>query len=133
MDRPSAPCGVVVTPVDTWGVFLLAFPLRGLVPAPFGESTPLPPGRIPAPWGPPTDTPLGYILGGKDERGRPMGDEEEPPMKDPVCGMDVRPETASAAWEHAGETYYFCSVGCMEAFRLDPDRYLAMDPRDRHM
>ena len=30
-------------------------------------------------------------------------------MKDPVCGMTVTPETAAAAWEHEGETYYFCS------------------------
>jgi Cu+-exporting ATPase len=54
-------------------------------------------------------------------------------MKDLVCGMDVEPETASAAWEHGGETYYFCSVGCMEAFRKDPERFLSIDDADRHM
>ena len=64
------------------------------------------------------DTPLGYMVGA---------------MKDLVCGMEVQPETASAAWEHAGEVYYFCSARCMEAFRLDPDRYLSMDGSDRRM
>ena len=29
--------------------------------------------------------------------------------KDPVCGMDVEPETAAGRHEHAGTTYYFCS------------------------
>ena len=43
---------------------------------------------------------------------------------DPVCGMEVTPETAAAAWEHDGTTYYFCSVGCMERFREDPERFL---------
>ncbi len=54
-------------------------------------------------------------------------------MTDPVCGMTVEAETAAAAWEHAGTVYYFCSVGCMEQFRQDPDHYLAMDPGDRRM
>ena len=42
-------------------------------------------------------------------------------MTDPVCGMEVDPEDAAAAWQHAGTTYYFCSVGCMERFREDPE------------
>ncbi len=54
-------------------------------------------------------------------------------MIDPVCGMTVTPETASAAWEHQGEAFYFCSVGCMERFRDDPERFLVMDPADRGM
>lgn len=54
-------------------------------------------------------------------------------MKDLVCGMEVQVETASSAWEHAGQAYYFCSAGCMEAFRLDPERYLSMDDADRRM
>lgn len=54
-------------------------------------------------------------------------------MVDPVCGMTVTPETAAAAWEHEDETFYFCSVGCMDRFRVDPARYLAMDPTDRRM
>ena len=53
-------------------------------------------------------------------------------MVDPVCGMVVTPETA-AAWEHDDQTFFFCSVGCMERFREDPTRFLAMDPADRGM
>ena len=52
---------------------------------------------------------------------------------DPVCGMRVEPETAAAAWEHVGSTYYFCSVGCCERFRDDPERFLAAAPGDRSM
>ena len=54
-------------------------------------------------------------------------------MIDPVCGMTVTPEGSAAAWEHAGTTYYFCSVGCMERFRTDPEHFLAMDPDQRGM
>jgi Cu+-exporting ATPase len=54
-------------------------------------------------------------------------------MVDPVCGMTVEPETAAAAWEHEGVTYLFCSVGCMERFRRDPETFLAMDPSERTM
>jgi Cu+-exporting ATPase len=50
---------------------------------------------------------------------------------DPVCGMEVTPEAAAAAWQHAGMTYYFCSVGCMERFREEPERFLAADPTAR--
>jgi YHS domain-containing protein len=54
-------------------------------------------------------------------------------MTDPVCGMDVTPETAAAAWEHDGTTYYFCSIGCFERFRADPEGLLHRDPSDRSM
>jgi Cu+-exporting ATPase len=54
-------------------------------------------------------------------------------MIDPVCGMTVEPDTAAAAWEHDGRTYHFCSVGCMERFRQDPEHFLAMDPSERSM
>ena len=54
-------------------------------------------------------------------------------MIDPVCGMTVTPETAAAAWEHEGQTYYFCSVSCFDRFREDPERFLSMDPSQRSM
>jgi len=54
-------------------------------------------------------------------------------MTDPVCGMEVAEATAAAAWEHEGQTYYFCSVGCMERFRADPERFLGLDPAERRM
>lgn len=43
---------------------------------------------------------------------------------DPVCGMDVKPERAAAKSQYEGNTYYFCSLGCKEAFDRDPERYL---------
>ena len=52
---------------------------------------------------------------------------------DPVCGMEVTPEDAAAAWQHAGTTYYPCSVRCMERFREDPERFLSADPSGRGM
>ena len=54
-------------------------------------------------------------------------------MVDPVCGMEVNPEDAAAAWQHAGTTYYLCSVRCMERFRADPERFLSADPAERGM
>lgn len=44
-------------------------------------------------------------------------------VKDPVCGMEIRPEDAVATGEHAGVSFYFCSKGCYNAFVKDPDRY----------
>ena len=58
---------------------------------------------------------------------------EEAMMTDPVCGMDVEPATAAGAWDHDGTTYYFCSVGCLDRFRADPERFLRMDPSERGM
>jgi P-type Cu+ transporter len=43
---------------------------------------------------------------------------------DPVCGMTVNPATAAGSFEHKGETYFFCSAHCLEAFRKDPARFI---------
>ena len=43
---------------------------------------------------------------------------------DPVCGMTVDPETSEYKLQQAGETHYFCSVGCQTKFAADPERYL---------
>ena len=52
--------------------------------------------------------------------------------KDPVCGMDVTPETAAATFEYEGKTYYFFSPGCKPGFERDPEECL--DPGYRaHM
>jgi YHS domain-containing protein len=40
--------------------------------------------------------------------------------KDPVCGMDVDPHTATQKTHYQGQTYYFCAPGCREAFRGRP-------------
>jgi YHS domain-containing protein len=44
--------------------------------------------------------------------------------KDPVCGMDVEPETAAGKSEYKGQTYYFCSLGCKASFDKNPEKYL---------
>jgi P-type Cu+ transporter len=44
--------------------------------------------------------------------------------RDPVCGMNVDPEKAAAKVEHAGQAYYFCSVGCARRFEQDTGKYL---------
>lgn len=43
---------------------------------------------------------------------------------DPVCKMEVEPETAAAEAEYQGETYYFCAPGCKVAFEKNPEKYL---------
>ncbi|MCJ7488410.1 MAG: YHS domain-containing protein [Candidatus Aminicenantes bacterium] len=43
---------------------------------------------------------------------------------DPVCGMTVVKATAKATYEYKGNTFYFCSTGCKEAFAKDPEKYL---------
>lgn len=47
---------------------------------------------------------------------------------DPVCGMTVQPETAAAQFDHNGETYYFCNLGCKDRFAADPEKYLKAGP-----
>ena len=45
-------------------------------------------------------------------------------VKDPVCGMDVNPQTSKHRTEHQGNGYHFCSAGCRTKFIADPQRYL---------
>src|SRR5512147_2532509 len=47
---------------------------------------------------------------------------------DPVCGMQVAPESAAAHEEFEGRTYYFCNPRCAGKFRSDPTRYAAAVP-----
>jgi uncharacterized protein len=42
---------------------------------------------------------------------------------DPVCHMTVD-RSKALTLDYAGRTYYFCSDGCRESFRADPDRYI---------
>jgi YHS domain-containing protein len=51
--------------------------------------------------------------------------------KDPVCGMDVDERSAAGKSEYQGQTYYFCSPGCKQAFDRDPEKYVAK-PDKRH-
>lgn len=47
----------------------------------------------------------------------------EAPVKDPVCGMDVDPAATKHHHTLGDDDYYFCSKGCLEKFRADPDKY----------
>jgi Cu+-exporting ATPase len=48
--------------------------------------------------------------------------------RDPVCGMSVDPAKAKATVEHTGKKYHFCSAGCSEKFKADPERFLSPKP-----
>ncbi|MGA2531737.1 MAG: YHS domain-containing protein [Candidatus Aminicenantales bacterium] len=43
---------------------------------------------------------------------------------DPVCGMTVVKAKAAATYEYKGTTYYFCGMGCKDAFVKGPDKYI---------
>jgi P-type Cu+ transporter len=46
-------------------------------------------------------------------------------MIDPICDMEVDPAKAAGKHDHAGQSYYFCSVHCQKLFASDPAKYLA--------
>ncbi|MBI5839805.1 MAG: heavy metal translocating P-type ATPase [Chloroflexi bacterium] len=37
-------------------------------------------------------------------------------QRDPVCGMEIEPQSAFAKREHMGQTFYFCSQSCVDQF-----------------
>ena len=43
---------------------------------------------------------------------------------DPVCKMNVDEKKAAATYEYKRKTYYFCAVGCKQAFAKNPEKYL---------
>jgi YHS domain-containing protein len=43
---------------------------------------------------------------------------------DPVCGMKVD-RAKALRMEFAGDTYYFCSQGCLHAFEADPQQQIS--------
>ena len=49
-------------------------------------------------------------------------------VTDPVCGMQVDPNTALTL-DHDGTTYHFCSDRCRDRFRHDPASFLT-PPQD---
>jgi Cu+-exporting ATPase len=48
-----------------------------------------------------------------------VGSAEPVSVVDPVCGMEVDPESAAAKVEVDGTTYFFCSTGCRDQFLAD--------------
>ncbi len=55
----------------------------------------------------------------------PEGQLVSEKIVDPVCGMEVDPETAMSA-EYQGKTYYFCSADCHQRFMQHPAQYVPM-------
>jgi len=53
---------------------------------------------------------------------------QEKPYTDPVCGMKAAANAEKSA-THDGQTYYFCSKGCVTKFNADPQRYLSPETR----
>ncbi len=45
-------------------------------------------------------------------------------QRDPVCGMEIEPQSAFATREHMGQTFYFCSQSCVDQFNKDPHHYV---------
>jgi len=53
-------------------------------------------------------------------------------VRDPVCGMQVNPSRNAGSFEFSGLAYYFCSRGCLEKFKADPEKFLANPPEHAH-
>ena len=49
------------------------------------------------------------------------------PLKDPVCGMTVTPQSPHTL-QHEGQPVYFCSAGCKGKFAANPAKYLVAVP-----
>lgn len=55
---------------------------------------------------------------------------------DPVCGMTVEEKSSAGTFVHAGTTYHFCSLHCLEKFKANPEQFLksthAPEPSRKH-
>jgi Cu+-exporting ATPase len=54
--------------------------------------------------------------------GDPMGQPGEARARDPVCGMQVSPDSRYAT-DYDGQHFVFCSARCQEQFRAEPGRF----------
>src|SRR4030067_489708 len=45
-------------------------------------------------------------------------------QRDPVCGMEIEPQSAFAKREHMGQTFFFCSQSCVDQFDKNPHHYM---------
>lgn len=50
---------------------------------------------------------------------------------DPVCGMQVKADTAAAHSNYNGKTYYFCSTADKQAFDRNPEKYVKNTEKDK--
>jgi len=39
--------------------------------------------------------------------------------------MKIDPKKAAATSDYQGKTYYFCAIGCKQAFEKEPGKFLA--------
>ena len=46
-------------------------------------------------------------------------------VTDPVCGMRIDPDDAAATAQFEGNSYYFCSQVCHDAFVADPASFVS--------
>jgi Cu+-exporting ATPase len=50
-------------------------------------------------------------------------------MIDPICSMEVEENTAAGRFAYDGKTYLFCSLHCLEKFKQDPAKYVAVSKK----
>ncbi len=55
-------------------------------------------------------------------------------VTDPVCGMVIEKANAAAKSDYQGNTYYFCSHTCKDAFDKNPQKYVEKmrQPQSHH-
>lgn len=51
---------------------------------------------------------------------------------DPVCKMQIEPDTVKAQTEYSGTRYYFCSEQCRLTFASEPQKYVNPPPSHDH-
>jgi Cu+-exporting ATPase len=56
-----------------------------------------------------------------------MPQQAEHDVVDPVCGMTISPADSVGEVEHDGQMYYFCNDSCLQRFKADPQRFVALD------
>ena len=70
---------------------------------------------------------MGRMIDSLDDGRVSFGNRDEIELAtatDPVCGKDLRRADAAGAIDHHGVVYFFCSVGCRDAFAADPDSFV---------
>ncbi len=55
-------------------------------------------------------------------------DQSRGMVTDPVCGMSVDPAKTAHHADHDGQSYHFCSAGCLSKFVAAPETYLSDNP-----
>jgi len=53
-------------------------------------------------------------------------------VTDPVCGMEIEPQTAFSKIEQEGHIIYFCSKHCEEEFKKNPKKYLSKMAKEKN-